>query len=188
MTSLSRRLRSALLVATIVVPVAALGGCGKSESASSSVATPSGTPAPSGLFADRSISEGAVLAGIGEVKKSAQAGETVKFVARVGGRAACFVPGSAVFIVADPVLEDCIQKGDGCPKPWDYCCEPKERIRANTATVRLVDATGAPLAGSAEGLGGLAPLLTIEVLGTVSESGPDGLFVVDATQVFVRPG
>ncbi|MGA1401487.1 MAG: hypothetical protein ACO38P_13985, partial [Phycisphaerales bacterium] len=68
MSSLSRRLRSALLVATIVVPVAALGGCGKSESASSSVATPSGTAAPSGLFADRSISEGAALAGIGEVK------------------------------------------------------------------------------------------------------------------------
>lgn len=188
MISLSRRLRSAMLVASVLAPVASLGGCGESESSSSSASAPTAVAAPAGLFAERSISEGETLAGIGEVKKTAQAGETVRFVARVGGRAACFVPGSAVFIVADPILEDCLQKGDGCPKPWDYCCEPKERLRANTATVRLVDAAGAPLAGSAEGLGGLAPLLTIEVLGTVSERGSDGLFVVDATEVFVRPG
>ena len=98
------------------------------------------------------------------------------------------MPGSAVFVVADPILEDCIQKGDGCPKPWDYCCEPKERLRANTATVRLVDADGNPLAGSAEGLGGLEPLRTIEVVGVVRETGPEGLFVVDAERLFVVPG
>ncbi len=188
MSHASTRAARAIASATILASIIALGGCGQSEAPASGSTSSNGTTAPAGLFADRSIAEGETLAGIGEVKKTAATGETVRFVARVGGRAACFVPGSAVFIVADPILEDCIQKGDGCPKPWDYCCEPKERLRANTATVRLVDAAGTPLAGTAEGLGGLAPLLTIEVLGTVSESGPEGLFVVDATQVFVRPG
>lgn len=174
---------------TIAAAAAALllGGCGDSTASESSAKTSTAAPAD-GLFASASIAEGATLPGIGEVKKSAQTGETVRFVARVGGRAACFVPGSAVFIVADPILEDCIQKGDGCPKPWDYCCEPKERLRANTATVRLVDADGNPLAGTAEGLGGLEPLRTIEVVGVVRETGPEGLFVVDAEQLFVSPG
>lgn len=140
------------------------------------------------VFAANPIGEGGTLPGIGEVKRSAATGEKVRFVARVGGRATCFVPSSAVMIVADPVLEDCLQKGDGCPKPWDYCCEPPERIKANTATVRVVDGSGIPVPQSMEGAGGLAPLKTIEVLGTVAESGPEGLFVVDAERIFVVPG
>jgi hypothetical protein len=187
-------LRTTSRLAALVAAFAALAmtaGCGDSgtTTASRSAAPSSGVAtAAEGLFAGASIAEGTNLPGIGAVKKTAQAGETVRFVARVGGRAACFVPGSAVFVVADPILEDCIQKGDGCPKPWDYCCEPKERLRANTATVRLVDADGNPLAGSAEGLGGLEPLRTIEVVGVVRETGPEGLFVVDAERLFVVPG
>lgn len=175
------------LATTAALAVLLLGGCRDSNVSETSSKTTTAAPT-AGLFANASIADGATLPGIGEVKKTAQAGETVRFVARIGGRAACFVPGSAVFIVADPILEDCIQKGDGCPKPWDYCCEPKERLRANTATVRLVDADGNPLAGTAEGLGGLEPLRTIEVVGIVHETGPEGLFVVDAEQVFVAPG
>jgi len=139
-------------------------------------------------FATASLAEGESLPGIGEVKRVAAAGDTVRFVARVGGRADCFVPAAAVMVVADPVLEDCIQKGDGCPKPWDYCCEPRERIKANTATVRVVDASGLPIAETMEGMGGIAPLKTVEILGTVAETGPDGLFVVDAKRIFVMPG
>lgn len=168
----------------IAFGIAIVAGCGETPPPTVTQAS-----APdSEVFVDRSLAGDGALPGIGEVKRSAKAGEPVRFVARVGGRAACFVPSSAVFVVADPVLEDCIQKGDGCPKPWDYCCEPRERLLANTATIRIVDASGEPLLGTAEGLGGLAPLRTIEVAGTVHETGPDGLFVVDAAQIFVVPG
>jgi hypothetical protein len=161
--------------------------CAKEDSGAAS-STPPGGAAGTGYFATASLSQGGGLPGIGEVKRTATTGDSVRFVARVGGRAACFVPSAAVMIVADPVLEDCIQKGDGCPKPWDYCCEPRERIKANTATVRFVDASGLPLADSMEGMGGLAPLKTVEIVGTVAETGPEGLFVVDAERIFVVPG
>ncbi len=177
--SMTHRFATAAAVAVLL-----LGGC-RDSNVTETAAKPSTAGSTSGVFASEPIADGATLPGIGTVKKSAQAGETVRFVARVGGRAACFVPSAAVFVVADPILEDCIQKGDGCPKPWDYCCEPKERLRDNTATVRLVDADGNPLAGSAEGLGGLEPLRTIEVAGVVRETGPDGLFVVDAQRIHV---
>lgn len=181
------RLVSLAVAAVAALPMSACSGENSTTSAPPADAAIDGTM-DGAVFASAPLAEDGDLPGIGEVKRSAAAGDTVRFVARVGGRATCFVPSAAVMIVADPILEDCIQKGDGCPKPWDYCCEPRERIKANTATVRLVDASGLPLPETMEGAGGLEPLRTIEVLGTVAETGPEGLFVVDAERIYVVPG
>ncbi|MGA1045747.1 MAG: hypothetical protein ACO3ZY_11170, partial [Phycisphaerales bacterium] len=81
MSHASTRAARAIASATILASIIALGGCGQSEAPTSGSTSSNGTTAPAGLFADRSIAEGETLAGIGEVKKSAQAGETVKFVA-----------------------------------------------------------------------------------------------------------
>lgn len=122
------------------------------------------------------------------VKARAKPGDEVVFEARVGGRAEPFVAKRALFVVADPALPACSEnEGDGCKTPWDYCCEDPQDLLQRSATVRFLDAQGKPIAASAEGAGGLAGLKTIVVRGKVSEANAEGLFVVDAQGVWVKP-
>ena len=140
-----------------------------------------------------SFPEGLILAsppadakGLGEVKQSASAGDTVTFTARVGGVKQCFIDGRAAMIVVDPALESCDQiHGDACKTPWDYCCEPEESITANTATVQIVDAAGKPLDFGLKGQHGIEELKTITVVGKVAQKNDEGLMVVNATGVHV---
>lgn len=121
-----------------------------------------------------------------EVKASTTVGDSVRFEARVGGRANPFVDGLAVFLSADPRLISCDQReGDGCPVPHDYCCEDAKRLQEGTATVQLVDSAGKLFAINAQGQGGIEPLKTIVVEGIVSEKADDGVFVVNATHIWV---
>ena len=143
--------------------------------------------------AEVSFPEGLILAsppanakGLGEVKKSASAGDTVTFKARIGGTTDCFIDGRAAMIVVDPALESCDQiHGDACETPWDYCCEPEESLTANTATVQIVDAAGSPLDLSLKGKHGMEELKTITVVGKVAQKNDEGLMVVNATGVHV---
>jgi hypothetical protein len=122
-----------------------------------------------------------------EVKKSAKKGDTLTFVARIGGRLEPFVAGRAMMIVIDTTIPSCAEMGDEdhCPTPWDYCCEPKDSLTAGTATVQFVGTDGKPLAVSIQGLGGLEPLATVTVTGVVAEKDESGVFVVNATGVHV---
>ena len=120
------------------------------------------------------------------VKGKAKAGDAVLFEARIGGRKAPFVDGRALFTVADSALVPCSEnEGDGCQTPWDYCCETPKTLLEQTATVRLVDGGGQPLEVGLEGEHGLAGLKTVVVEGKVSERNDAGVFVVDATKVWV---
>ncbi|MBT4767179.1 MAG: hypothetical protein HOO04_02335 [Phycisphaerae bacterium] len=126
-------------------------------------------------------------ANLASIKTTAQTGDTVTFLARVGGKRKTFIDGVAVFVVADPDLTSCELMGeeDHCRIPWDYCCEDNDALTAGLATIRLVDKDGAVLKTSAEGQGGLEPLKFIVVEGIVSDRNDDGLFVVDAGSIWV---
>lgn len=120
-------------------------------------------------------------------KKTHKAGDEVTLVGRIGGRREPFVAGRAVFALVSPKLETCDEiEGDNCKTPWDYCCEGKETMLANTATVRVVGANGEPLALDLNGQGGLVPGARVVVAGRVHENGTT--FVVDARELFVAPG
>ena len=121
------------------------------------------------------------------VKSTAKIGDPVTFLARVGGRDQPFVDGLAVFTVADPSLESCELMGeeDHCPIPWDYCCEDRNALVMGSATVRVVDADGVPYPASAQGANGLAPLRYVVVDGVVSDRNDEGLFVVDASRIWI---
>ena len=122
-----------------------------------------------------------------EVKETAKAGEDVTFLARVGGRAKPFASGFAMFVVADPSLVSCELKGevDHCPVPYDYCCEPPEKIKAGLATIQFSDDEGMPYQVSAQGAGGLEGSKFVIIEGTVLERNDDGLFTVEASKVWV---
>lgn len=122
-----------------------------------------------------------------DVKAQAMPGDEVTFLARVGGKRVTFVDGAGVFVVADPSLVSCELMGeeDHCPIPWDYCCEDNAAIRDGLATIRLLGPSGTVQQQSAEGQGGLETLKYVVVTGTVQDRNDDGLFVVDASEIWV---
>lgn len=121
-----------------------------------------------------------------EAKAAAKKGEKISFTACVGGRTAPFVKDRALCTVVDTRLRSCDDLHPGtCPKPWDYCCEPKESLKANIASLQVVGADGKPLKVALEGANGLKPLSRIVVTGTVAEA-TDGVLIVNAEGIFLE--
>lgn len=127
--------------------------------------------------------DGAV--GVREAIKSAKPGQDIVVRAVVGGRKKAFVDGRAILVAIDTALKPCPDE-EGCPTPWDYCCETKETLLANTMTVQIVDDKGAPIAASLSGVHGLKELVTIVVAGSVRNA--EGSLVVDAKKIHVVGG
>jgi hypothetical protein len=125
--------------------------------------------------------------GVGEVKADAEATGDVVIVGRIGGRVEPFVSGAAMFLITDAKLLSCDQMGDDdhCKTPWDYCCEPRDSLLANTATVQVVDEDGKPLALGLKDVSGLKPLVTVTVVGSVAAREEGGTLVVNAKQIYV---
>lgn len=128
-------------------------------------------------------------AAVTEAKASAAEGDTVTVRGRIGGRVKPIADDSAVFTIVDLGVEHCGQMGmdDGCTTPWDYCCEPKENLTANSATVQLVNDKGEsidvnPIAA------GLSPLDEVIVVGTVGPRPDPNILTIRATAVYRNPG
>ena len=132
---------------------------------------------PDSLFAPAAAADAKPLS---EVRATAKAGDTVSFVGYIGGREEPFVEGRAMVLVADASKAPACT--DHCKTPWDACCAPPEDIAANSATVQVVDAAGAPLKVGLMGQGNLDNGTTVTVTGKVREVGP-ALFVVDAQTI-----
>lgn len=126
--------------------------------------------------------------GVTDVKTDPNATGQVIVTGRIGGRPKSFVDGAAVFVLADPSLKDCIQRHgkEGCPMPWDYCCEPEENLKTGIATVRIVDADGKPYPFSAEGQHGLAHLVDITVIGEIQPRQDTNVLVIDAQKIHIN--
>jgi hypothetical protein len=74
--------------------------------------------------------------------------------------------------------------GDGCPTPWDACCEDPDELLAKSATVQVIDEQGRPIRRGLDGVGGIAPNKPLVIKGTVREAqGPS--IVIDADGVYV---
>lgn len=124
---------------------------------------------------------------VAEIKPTAAEGDTVVLRARIGGRSEPITPGAGVFLVVDPGVPSCDQiPGDNCPTPWDYCCEPRERLSAGTATVQLVDADGSPITADLIAAG-FAPLDEVIVTGTVGARPSPQVLTILARSIYRQP-
>jgi len=119
---------------------------------------------------------------VAEAKASGREGERVVVRGRIGGRADPLSRDVAVFVMMDPAVPSCRDRGDACRMPWDYCCETPEDILANSATVQLVDDGRSPLAIDLAAHG-FAPLDEVVVVGTVGPRPTAGVFVIQATRL-----
>jgi hypothetical protein len=164
---------AALALAALVAPV------GRSS------AEPPAPTIPASVFTDTPAKD---AKGVTETMRTAKKGERVVVEATLGGRAEPFVRSRAVFVVADRALKACGETGDhGCKTPWDYCCEPAERKKTGLATIEIADKDGRILKVSAQGAGGLEPLVRLVVEGTVREIDAKGLLVIRAERIHVVP-
>ena len=126
--------------------------------------------------------EGAV--GVAAAKAEASAGERVVVTGKVGGRLEPVSPEAGLFVIMDPAVPSCADlHEDGCATPWDYCCEPRESVVANAATVMLQDGAGAPVRLAA---GDLTPLSQVTVTGTVADRPSPEVLIIQADGVHVH--
>lgn len=161
-----------------------LSGCGNDQTADNS----SGNSSASATGNTGAASPAWILTSvpsewreIGEAKRVVAEGEEIVLRGRIGGRANPITEGSPVFIMMDAAIPSCADKEDDhCSIPWDYCCETKETIAANSATVIVVDADGNPI-GS--GLDGLKPLDEVIVVGTVDVRPNESVLTIKATGI-----
>ena len=141
---------------------------------------------PSNLFLAKAP-EGAIE--LAAAKKSAKPGDEIVVRGRVAGQMEPLAPNRAILTLLDSSVKTCDQMpGDGCKTPWDACCEPRESLQGNTATIQIVDAAGKPIKTTLRGANGIEPLKEVTVVGKVKDSGGTDTLVIDATGLYVKSG
>jgi hypothetical protein len=123
--------------------------------------------------------------GVIDVRKAAKDGDEVVIVGKIGGQDDPWYARQAGFTIVDTSIPSCVDTGDGCKTPWDYCCTPKEELTRGMVSIKLVDDQGKVVAGDARKLLGLRELNTVVATGKYRQEGES--FVVHATAVYVRP-
>lgn len=153
----------------------AISGCGQTQ--------PSATVAGSSPY--RLAVEPAGAKGVKQVRKAAKDAEEVTLFGRIGGDASPWVEGQAAFLIVDSELKPCNEKDDdGCPTPWDYCCD-MDTLPQSKAMVKVVDRAGKTVATDARQLLGVKELQTVVVHGRAKRDEAGNLTVL-ADGVFVR--
>jgi hypothetical protein len=140
---------------------------------------------PAELFASDDPGE---ARGVGELKADESATGEVVVRGRIGGRVDPFLDDAAVFFLADTSMKTCDElHEDGCPTPWDYCCEPKDSLMAKLATVQVLGADGKPLKVDIKGTHGLDPATFVKIVGDVMERPNTSMLVINARRIYVEP-
>lgn len=139
---------------------------------------------PPALFLDKAP-DGAVE--LAAARKSAKPGDEVVVRGRIAGQTEPLAANRAILTLLDAAVTTCDKMpGDSCATPWDACCEPRESLQANTATIQVVDAAGRPLKTTLRGVNGIEPLKELLVVGKVKDGGDANSFVIDATRIYVK--
>lgn len=176
--------RTAKLI-VLAVALSAGSACSKSDTA----AKPTGKAAVAPLAGSYFLAEAPAEAkDIRASKGALKAGEKVVLIGRIGGSEDPFVPERAIFTLVDKAMKTCDEGSemDSCKTPWDYCCDPREEITANSAVVQVVGTDGQPLKAVLNGVHGLRPQATVTVVGTVAKAEGQNV-VVNATSLYVKP-
>lgn len=171
--------------AKLTFPALVLGSLALAIGCSSSSPTGNSASPPAGVAQYFLTAEPAAAKSVVDAKKSAQDGEEVTLVGRIGGSESPFVSGRASFTVVDLSLVPCSERpGDSCKTPWDYCCDT-DTLPSSTAVVKIVDGEGKTVAKDAQKDLGMKELQTVTVKGKAKRD-EAGNLVVLASAVFVK--
>ena len=120
---------------------------------------------------------------VGDARQTAKTDDEIVLVGHIGGSAKPFVDGMAAFTIVDPKVAYCAP-AEGCPTPWDYCCEQNE-VKQNIAVVKVVDAKGKTIAQDAKKLLGVKELSLVVAQG-IAQCDEQGNLTLLATHVYLR--
>ena len=170
-------------IAVVAIAVFVALGCSKDETP---VQTGGGTDAlPANLIAPAEPS-GAL--DVAAAKKAAKDGEPIVIKGTVAGAKEPIAANRAIMTLLDSSIQTCDQMpGDTCATPWDACCEPADKLAANTASVQVVGADGKPLRTGLQGVTAVAPLKKVTVAGTAKITPGANVLVVEAKEIYVAP-
>jgi len=174
MKSIRNLCRSRWLVAATVGLLAVITAQGHDEALAQSAAS-----LPQDLFVSAAPPN---AVDVGQARKTAQEGKPVVVRGKIGGLVAPFADKYAMFLLADTSLTIATC---GTQTPWDYCCEPREKVMANLATIQVVDAAGKLLKLPLRGVSGLTPMADVVVQGTVAKADTN-ILIVNAKNIYVE--
>jgi len=168
------------------VAVSLTVGCGNSNSPQeNSTATKPDTSKSEPTTETLLTSEPAGAKEVIQARKSAKDDEEVVLVGRIGGSENPWIEGRAAFSIVDNSLKACSDiPGDGCDKPWDYCCET-DKLPTAMALIKIVDEEGKLINADARKLFNLKELQTVVVKGKAKRD-EAGNLTVFASGIFVR--
>ncbi len=165
-----------------------LSGCAESEPDSSAAATPAESGETMAPPAWLLASVPASPVDVGEAKAEVQEGQSITIRGRIGGRMDPLSNERAQFVIVDPAIPSCADlEHDGCPTPWDYCCQSPTSMQANTATIVLVDENDTPREVDLRSMG-FEPLDEVVVVGIVGSRPVPEVLVVRATEIYKAGG
>ncbi|MHC4990810.1 MAG: hypothetical protein ACYTGC_07490 [Planctomycetota bacterium] len=167
-----------VLVSSLLLMTTVLAACGNASTPTDDAGAQAAPGGATWLLAD--MPAGAVP--VAQAKQPAREGDQIVVRGRIGGRPDPMSRDVAMFVMMDPALPSCRERGDGCRKPWDYCCETTETITANSATVQLVDDARDPMAIDL-GTHGFEPLDEVVVVGTVGPRPDEAMLVINAEKI-----
>jgi hypothetical protein len=176
-------MRHVLSIALASVFSIALTGCGGSSSAnvSAEAVTPVSIDGSKYVLAE----EPDDAIGVIEARESAQNGDAVVIVGRIGGAKNPWIDGRAAFMLLDAsmvLVADGTERAEG-EMCMDDCCAA-ERAESTTL-VKIVDGSGKVVAADARRLLGVAENDMVVVRGTVSKDDA-GNFVMLADGIHIR--
>ena len=171
-------IRSILFTSAIALAGSALTGC--SSESDTKIADQHSTKLEAVLLEE--APSGAIS--VAEARTLAKPGQHIVVTGQIGAAHKPFAANYASFVLGDKALDYCNERpGDNCDKPWDACCEPKEKITAMRASVQLLE-NGEPIAQSLRGFAGLTELDEVVVAGIVDPtSTPDNL-IINASGIY----
>ena len=117
-------------------------------------------------------------------RESAKTDDEVVLFGQIGGSVDPWIEGRAMFTIVDDSLKSCDETGDGCTKPWDYCCETP-KLKTAMALVKVVDDQGEPVKTDARELLGVRELTSVIVQGKAQRDDAGNLTVL-ATGIYVK--
>jgi hypothetical protein len=121
---------------------------------------------------------------VGEAREKTEDGQEVTLVGLIGGSSKPFVDGLAAFTIVDAKVPYCADD-EGCPTPWDYCCQT-EAVKENIATIKVLDEAGKLVSGDAKAMLNVKELSTVVIQGKAKRDDLGNLTVA-ASKVYVRP-
>ena len=148
---------------TLLVTASFLSSCNKEEVATETTVSPLDAFLVSEAPADAQQ--------ISKVFEDPVPGKEVVLSGEIMGQTEPFADGYAIVTLGDPTkITPCNRiPGDGCPTPWDNCCDDRAVVKKSITTIQFLDKEGKVIKTGLKGYQGIKELSFLTVKGKIAD-------------------